>query len=176
MKNNAVYKLVVSALCLALCLVLPFLTGQIPEIGSMLCPMHLPVFICAFLCGPWYALAVGLIAPIMRSLIFTMPPLFPTAISMSFELCAYGLFAGLIYKLLPKKAYNIYISLICSMLVGRVVMGVVNTILLGSRYSFEAFLAGAFVEAVPGIIIQIVLIPLLVIAVNKANKNPENTL
>ncbi|MBE6685795.1 MAG: ECF transporter S component [Ruminococcaceae bacterium] len=170
MKNNAVYKLVVSALCLALCILLPFLTGQIPEVGNMLCPMHLPVFICAFLCGPFYALAVGLVAPVMRSLLFSMPPLFPTAVSMSFELCSYGLFAGLIYKLLPKKVYNIYISLICAMLVGRVVLGIVNTILLGSEYSFDAFLAGAFIQAVPGIILQIVLIPILVMAVNKVNK------
>ena len=170
MRNKTVYNIVTSALCLALCIVLPFLTGQIPEIGSMLCPMHIPVFICAFICGGWYAFAVGLVAPIMRSLIFTMPPLFPTAIAMSFELCAYGLFAGLIYKLLPKKIYNIYISLICSMLIGRVVLGISNTLLLGSKYSFDAFLTGAFVQAVPGIIVQIVLIPLLVIAVNKRKK------
>lgn len=173
MRNNSIYKLVVSALCLALCLVLPFLTGQIPTIGNMLCPMHLPVFICAFLCGPWYAFAVGLVAPVMRSFIFTMPPLFPTAIAMSFELATYGIVAGYIYKKLPKKVYNIYISLIASMLLGRGVMGLVNTILLGSKYSVEAFVTSAFVTAVPGIIIQLVLVPLLVITVNKAKKTGQ---
>lgn len=167
MRNKTVYNIVVSALCLALCIVLPFLTGQIPEIGGMLCPMHIPVFLCAFLCGPYYAGAVGLIAPVMRSLMFTMPPLFPTAISMSFELLTYGLAAGIIYKVMPKKVYSIYISLISSMLAGRAVLGIVNTILLGSSYTFSAFIAGAFVNAFPGMILHIILIPLLVIALNK---------
>ena len=88
---------------LALALVLPFLTGQIPEIGSMLCPMHLPALLCGFMCGwPW-GLAVGLISPLLRSVIFGMPPMFPTAVSMAFEMAAYGAVSGLLYRLLPKK-------------------------------------------------------------------------
>ena len=96
-------KMIVAALFLALAYVMPFLTGQIPEIGSMLCPMHIPVLLCGFICGwPW-GLAVGFIAPLFRSLTLGMPPLFPTAICMSLELAAYGAIAGLIHKLLPKK-------------------------------------------------------------------------
>ena len=91
-----------AAMCLALCLYLPFLTGQIPQIGRALSPMHIPVLLAGFLCGPWWAMVVGLVAPMLRHSLFLMPPLV-TAIAMSFELAAYGLFSGLLYQLLPKK-------------------------------------------------------------------------
>ena len=92
-----------SGMFLALAYVLPFLTGQIPEIGSMLCPMHIPVLLCGFVCGAPYGLVVGFIAPMLRSLTLGMPPLFSTATAMAFELAVYGLVAGLLYKALPKR-------------------------------------------------------------------------
>ena len=98
---KTVKRLVYSALLLALALVLPFLTGQIPQIGSALSPMHIPVLLCGFVCGAPWGMAVGLIAPIMRSLLFQMPPMWPTAFAMAFELAAYGFATGLLYKLLP---------------------------------------------------------------------------
>ena len=159
-----------AAICLALCLVLPFLTGQIPQIGSALCPMHLPVLLAGFICGPWWAAAVGLIAPLLRHLIFGMPPIL-TAIAMAFELLTYGFVSGLLYRLLPKKTGYIYLSLIGAMIVGRVVWGVVQVIILGlsgSPFTWAAFWAGAIVNAIPGIIVQLVLIPLLVMALKKA--------
>ena len=97
---KTVKRLVYSALLLALALVLPFLTGQIPQIGSALSPMHIPVLLCGFVCGAPWGMAVGLIAPIMRSLLFQMPPMWPTAFAMAFELAAYGFATGLLYKLL----------------------------------------------------------------------------
>ena len=120
MNKQHIKKLTYSAICLALCLVLPFLTGQIPQIGSALCPMHLPVLLAGFLCGPWWAAAVGLIAPLLRHAIFAMPPLL-TAIAMSFELLTYGLITGICYRLLPRKTSSIYISLIAAMIAGRLV-------------------------------------------------------
>ena len=107
--HERILKMVLAALFLALAYVLPFLTGQIPEVGSMLCPMHLPVLICGFICGwPW-GLAVGVIAPLSRSLTLSMPPLFPTALCMSLELATYGAIAGLMHRLLPKKRiYMLY--------------------------------------------------------------------
>ncbi len=159
-----------AAICLALCLVLPFLTGQIPQIGSALCPMHLPVLLAGFICGPWWAAAVGLVAPLLRHLIFGMPPIL-TAIAMAFELLTYGIVSGLLYRLLPKKTGYIYLSLIGAMIVGRVVWGVVQVIILGlsgSPFTWAAFWAGAIANAVPGIIVQLVLIPLLVMALKKA--------
>ena len=111
-EHRKTLKMVISALFLALAYVLPFLTGQIPEIGAMLCPMHIPVLLCGFICGwPW-GLAVGLVAPLFRSLILSMPPLFPTAVCMAFELGTYGAVAGLAYRLLPAKKPYVYLSLL----------------------------------------------------------------
>ena len=167
MKNNygKTQKLVLSALFLALAYVLPFLTGQIPEIGAMLCPMHIPVLLCGFLCGwPW-GLAVGFLAPLFRSLTMGMPPLFPTAICMAFELAAYGAVAGLMHKYLPRKKPFVYCSLITAMIVGRLVWGAAMFVCLGIRggsFTFAAFLSGAVLNAIPGIVVQIVLLPILV--------------
>ena len=97
-----VRRLTYAALCLALAIVLPFLTGQIPEIGSALCPMHIPVLLCGFLCGwPW-GLAVGFVAPLLRSVLFGMPPMFPGAVAMAFELAVYGGVSGFLYRKFPK--------------------------------------------------------------------------
>ena len=164
-KNNSLLKLVFSALFLALAFVMPFLTGQIPEIGSMLCPMHIPVLLCGFICGwPW-GLAVGFVAPLLRTMILGMPPLFPKAICMAFELAAYGAVSGLLHKKLPRKKPYIYCSLIVAMIVGRVVWGIAMLTCMGvngGAFTFAAFIAGAFTNAVPGIIVQIIVIPLLV--------------
>jgi len=164
-KKKSIIKMVLAAFFLALAYVMPFLTGQIQEIGSMLCPMHIPVLLCGFICGwPW-GLAVGLIAPLLRSLTLGMPPLFPTAVCMTFELAAYGAIAGLMHKLLPRKKPYIYASLLIAMLVGRLVWGVAMFACMGingGSFTFAAFIAGAFTNAIPGIILQIVLIPILV--------------
>ena len=180
MNTLQIRKLTYAALFLALAIVLPFLTGQIPEIGSMLCPMHIPVLLCGFLCGwPW-GLAVGLIAPLLRSVLFGAPPMFPGAVAMAFELAIYGASAGLLYRLLPKKKWSIYASLIIAMIAGRVVWGIVRLILAGlsgKGFTWAAFMAGAFTNAVPGIILQIVLIPVLVMVLERAglslNKQKE---
>ena len=169
--NNTARKLVYCALCLALCIVLPFLTGQIPEIGNALSPMHIPVLLCGFICGaPWGA-AAGFVAPLLRFALFGMPPLFPTGLAMAFELAAYGFFSGLLYKICPKKNGFVYFSLIASMLLGRVVWGAVMALIAGlgkTSFGFAAFIAGAFTNALPGIVCHIVLIPIIVIALKKA--------
>lgn len=169
---KSIQKLTVSALFMALCMVLPFATGQIPEIGNMLCPMHIPVMLCGYLCGWQYGLTVGFASPLLRSFIFAAPPLFPQAVSMAFELAAYGFMTGFLYKRLPEKNLFIYINLFISMLAGRFVWGAVRFLIFGLGYtdfSFELFLAGAFVEAVPGIILQIILVPLIVIAIKRVD-------
>ena len=167
--HNRLLKMVLAALFLALSYVMPFLTGQIPEIGAMLCPLHIPIILCGFICGwPW-GLVVGFVAPIFRSLTLGMPPLFPTAICMAFELAAYGAVAGLMHRLLPKKKPYIYCSLITAMIVGRLVWGVAMLICMGingGTFTFAAFIAGAFTNAIPGIIVQIILIPVLVMVLD----------
>jgi len=164
--------LTLSAMFLAIAYILPFFTGQIPQIGSMLCPMHIPVLLCGFICGwPW-GLAVGFLAPLLRSITLGMPPLFPTAICMAFELAAYGAVSGLVHKTLAKSKWNIYGSLLIAMIVGRMVWGTAMFICMGftgNGFGFSAFLAGAVTNAIPGIIIQIILIPILVMILEKAD-------
>ena len=173
-KKNKLLKMTLAALFLALAYVMPFLTGQIPEIGSMLCPMHIPVLLCGFICGwPW-GLAVGLIAPIFRSLTLGMPPLFPTALCMAFELAAYGLVAGLMHKILPKKKISIYGSLITAMIIGRIVFGIAMYTCMGIKggtYSLTAFISGTVLEAIPGIVLQIILIPILVMLIENTRSS-----
>ena len=160
MQKKSVAKLVVAAMCLALALVLPFLTGQIREIGSMLCPMHLPVLLCGFLCGWPLGLAVGVIAPLLRSVLFGMPPMFPIAVSMAVELAVYGFLTGFVSAKLPKKIGWLYVALVVAMLGGRAAWGLARLVLAG-------LFAGAFTTAVPGIIVQLILVPALVVAVRK---------
>lgn len=167
MRRNSLFKMILAAFFLALAYVMPFVTGQIPEIGAMLCPLHIPVILCGFICSwPW-GLAVGFIAPLLRSFMVGMPPLFPTAVCMAFELAAYGAVAGLMHKILPKKKLYIYVSLLIAMLTGRLIWGTAMFICLGvtgGAFTFAAFIAGAFTNAIPGILVQIVLIPVLVMA------------
>jgi thiamine transporter ThiT len=171
MKNRAVIKkITLSAMFLALSFVLPFFTMQINEIGNMLCPMHIPVILCGYLCGGPWGLVVGIIAPLLRSLVMTMPVMYPTAICMAFELGTYGLTAGLLYKVLPKKRPYIYVSLVGAMILGRIVWGIARIVLFGfdfTKFGWAAFWSGAVLNAIPGIIVQIILIPVVVMAVEK---------
>ena len=167
MKNHSkILKMILAALFLAMAYVLPFLTGNIPEIGSMLCPMHLPLLLCGFFCGPVWGAIVGFIAPIFRSLMTGgFPPMFPTAVCMAFELATYGAVAGIMHKLLPRKKPFIYCSLIAAMISGRLIWGAAMFVCLGASggaFTFAAFIAGAFTNAIPGIILQIVLVPIAV--------------
>ena len=163
-RRSSAKTLVMAALFLALAYVMPFLTGQIPQIGAMLAPMHIPVLLCGFVCGWYWGAAVGLVAPLLRSLILGMPPLFPTALCMTFELATYGAVAGLAYGALPIKRGRIELSLVGAQLAGRAVWGLVSFAVMGlqpSKFGLTAFLSGAFVTAWPGILIQLILIPIL---------------
>jgi thiamine transporter ThiT len=171
MNSITTKKLVLNALFLALGLVLPFLTGQVPQFGNMLLPMHLPVLICGFVCGWPSGLAVGLVTPILRSLLFGMPPMFPFAIAMAFELATYGFLAGILYNLLPKKNIFVYVNLIITMIGGRLVWGALSYFLysLGSTpFTINMFITAGFVNALPGIILQLALIPVLIFSLKRA--------
>ena len=163
--------MVLAAFFLALALILPFISGQVQQLGNALCPMHFPVLLCGFFCGPWYGLAVGFVAPLLRFVMFGMPPVMPVGVAMCFELAAYGVVSGLLYRVLPRKKIFIYVSLIAAMITGRILWGAVRTILYGlgqSEFGWAAFVAGAFTTAIPGIIIQLILIPVLVIVLTRA--------
>ena len=169
--KNLIRNLIYSAVCLALCLALPFLTGQIPEVGSMLCPMHLPVLLAGFLCGPWWGVAVGAIAPVYRYFLFGMPPIFPTGFAMCFELAVYGLVSGWLYRHLPEKKGCVYAALVAAMVSGRIVWGLVMMMVAAggaAEFTWAMFLSGALLNAIPGIVLQLVLIPALVLVLKKA--------
>ena len=175
MKFN-VKKLVLSGLFLALALVLPFFTGQIPQIGGMLCPMHLPVILCGFVCGGGWGAAVGFVAPLLRYLLFQMPPIYPTGLAMAFEMAVYGFVCGWLYLRLSGHKWRIYPALISAMVLGRVVWGIVRLILAGlsaQSFTMAAFISGALLTAIPGILLQLVLVPLLVTALERAKVIPH---
>lgn len=171
MKKRRVRTMVLAAMCVAIGLFIPFLTGQIPEIGNKISPMHIPILLCGFMCGPVYGLIAGFMTPLLRSVLFGMPPIMPTGLAMAFELAAYGFFTGLLYERLPKKNVMVYVALIASMLLGRVVWGAVCVAIYGATggaFTFAAFIAGGFTNAIPGIILHIVIIPPVVLALKKA--------
>lgn len=176
MKNINLKNMVLSAVFLAIGLILPLFTGQIQLIGNMLLPMHIPVLLCGLICGWQYGLTVGLILPILRSSIFGMPVMYPMAIAMSFELATYGFVVGYLYSHARWQCVkSLYRCLIIAMLCGRIVWGVAEVILLGigsNGFTFQAFIAGAFLNAIPGIIVQLVFIPTLMVALNRAKVVP----
>ena len=124
-------KIVFSSIMIALGMILPLFTSQIKEIGDSLLPMHLPVMLCGLICGWGYGATVGFCIPFLRSFIFSMPPIYPNAVWMAFELATYGLVVGLLYNKKSQKSIRwLYFSLLSSMLCGRIVWGIVKFILL----------------------------------------------
>lgn len=158
-------KMILAALFLAVAYLLPFVTGQIPRIGKMFCPMHIPVLLCGFLCGWGWGAAVGFVAPLLRSLTLGVPLFFPQAVAMAFELAAYGAVAGFVYCRMGRKTWHLYATLLIAMVIGRLIWGSTMVICMGlggAHFGWFAFLSGAVFQAIPGIVSQIILIPLLV--------------
>lgn len=157
-------------------LVLPIFIGQIPEIGRMLLPMHIPVLLCGLICGWQYGLVVGFLLPLLRGMTFGMPVLFPSGITMAFELATYGVVVGWLYSHAKWKCLvSLYHSLIPAMVAGRIVWGVVSMVLLGisgQGFTWQMFIGGALITAIPGIILQLVLIPSIMVALNKTGVVP----
>ena len=171
MEQKTLKNLTLSSMFVAIGMVLPFLTGQIPQIGNMMLPMHIPVIFCGLICGwQWGALA-GFVLPLMRSLIFSAPILYPRAIAMAFELLTYGAVAGFLYNRSKWQCIvALYRSLIAAMISGRIVWAAAEMILLGLQgdiFTPEMFFTGAFATAIPGIILQLILIPILVRCLKK---------
>ncbi len=168
---DKIKKIALSGLFISLGIVLPFVTAYIPSVGNALLPMHIPVLLCGILCGKRYGFIVGLVLPILRYILFGMPPLFPVGIAMTFELATYGFVIGFCYEKLPKKDFFVYISLVVAMLIGRVVWGIIMTILSFTsdiQFSFSMFINMAFMFSIFGIALQIIIIPPIVIGLRKA--------
>jgi len=170
MNRKQTLKITYSAFFLCLALVLPFFTGQIRILGKMLNLIHVAIFLCGMVCGGYYGLIVGIMAPLLRSVTFGMPNLYPNAVAMAFELGTYGLVSGIIFKALYNVKGGIYISLIVSMLVGRIVWGISTLLLwsfMGEVFTFVLFLKGAFVDSVVGIVIHLIIVPLIVLLLKR---------
>ena len=170
-------KAVLTALFLALGLVLPFLTGQIRVIGKMLCPLHFPVILCGMICGWPYGLAIGITLPLFRSLLFSMPPLYPNAVAMALELATYGVTVGLLTGNSRKRHTlpRLYAALLIAMIAGRLVWGLAQAVLLGlgeSGFTLTAFWTGAVAGSLPGIALQLILIPPLMLLLERTGLLP----
>ena len=164
-------KNVITAFFLAVAIILPFFIGQIPQFGKMLSPMHLPILLTGFICGWPYGIIIGLIAPLLRSLIFGMPTL-PTAIAMAFELATYGFVAGYMYSKVKNNIFMIYATLITSIIAGKIVWGIARFCLvqiLGIKFSLSIFFYVGFIMGAPGIILQLLIIPLILTKLQKYN-------
>lgn len=168
---SSIKKMVITALFIALGIVLPLAFHAIPNAGLILLPMHIPILLCGIICGFPYGLACGLITPALASLLTGMPPVFILP-AMLCELATYGLISSLLIKYVRlKNIYTrIYVALIGAMLIGRVIFGALNALIFSAgEYTMEIWLSAAFVTALPGIAIQIVIIPVIIIVLQKAN-------
>lgn len=172
------YKLLITALLLALGIVLPFLTGQIPVIGQTISPLHIPAFIAGLTCGPGFGVMLGLVLPLLRSFLFGMPPLVPVALPMAFELAAYALVCGLTYPAFQKKMSRLpalLLSMILAMVAGRVLGGSAKAIIMGltgGSFTFAAFVSSYFVTSLAGAAIHLVVVPVVVLALERAHLSP----
>ena len=176
-KSLTVRRITYCAVLIAMGIVLPFLTGQIPEVGSALSPLHIPALLAGFTVGPVWGAVCAVVIPVLRSAIFNMPPMFPMAVTMAFEMAAYALVGGILNRALPKKAGYLYLSQITAMLTGRIVYGILFALFTlnnpSIHYTFTAFILGCFADALPGIILHLVIVPPIVIALRKARLTNE---
>ncbi len=181
-KRSTLYPMLITAILLAVGLLLPFLTGQMQAFGKLLSPLHIPVFICGLTCGWLWGGVLGAILPLTRMAIFGMPAL-PMALPMTFELCAYGVLTGLLYPMSLRRwklpHYPALLgSLIAAMVFGRMVGGAAKALLLaagaiaGAPLTFEAFIAAYFADTLVGAAVHLAIVPAIVLALEKARLSP----
>ena len=171
---SPVRRTVLAALCVALCVVLPVAFHSIPDAGSVLLPMHIPVLLCGLICGWPQGLICGLLGPLLSSLITAMPPAAYLP-PMMVECATYGAAAGLLLKVVRTRSLtaDLYIALIAAMVLGRVVSGVAKALIFSPGMALGVWVTSSFITALPGIIIQLVLIPQVIRVLMKANYLPR---
>ena len=176
MKRDVLKKMTATAVCVALCYVIPIIFHAV-GLGSVFCPLHLPVLLCGLLCGWPYGLFCGIAGPLLSSLLTGMPPT-PMLVHMLPEIAAYGFFTGLFFRLIRTKSTlaNIYLSLIPAMLLGRIIGGVVRAVVLlgqSGTYSLGLWASAYFVETLPGTVLQLTVIPVLAMILIKTGLFPD---
>ena len=172
---SSVKRITLCAVCIALCYVLPIAFHGI-ALGSILSPMHIPVLLCGVICGGGSGFLCGILGPIVSHLLGGMPPL-PMLVRMIPELCVYGLAAGLSMKYIRtgRGTADIYISLIIAMIAGRIVGGIATAIfysVTSGVYSIALWATSYFVESIPGIAAHLIIVPVLVLTLQKARLIP----
>lgn len=173
-KLSVLNKFIITAVCIALCIVLPIAMHSIPNGGTLFSPMHIPALLCGIVCGAPYGLLCGLLGPLLSSLLTSMPAMAKLPFMM-IELAMYGMICGLIMQVLHsgRLVLDLYASLLIAMLSGRIVAGIVKALFLaGESYSWSIWATGYFVSCLPGIIVQLILIPTLYIALERAKLIP----
>ena len=167
-------KLVFTAVCTALCVVLPMAFHAVQNAGQVFLPMHIPVLLCGLICGWPAGLLCGLLGPGLSSAITAMPPA-PVLPAMTVELAVYGLVCGLMMKFVRtgRTTADLYISLVTAMAAGRVVSGLAKAFLFAPGTPPFAWVTTSLVAGLPGIVIQLVLIPLLVLTLTRAHLLPQ---
>ncbi len=174
MKNQSMVKLVTTAVCIALCVVLPLAFHLIPDGGTLFSPMHLPVLLCGLVCGWQYGLACGIIGPLLSSLITQMPGMAYLPVMMV-ELALYGLITGLMMKFVHtgKLIADLYISLLTAMLAGRIITGIARGLIFApGAFTVKAWATGYFVSSFPGIVVQLILLPVIYLGLQRAHLIP----
>lgn len=174
-RKSGLYSLLVTAILLAVGIVLPFLTGNMQVLGQAISPLHIPVLICGLTCGWGWGMGLGIVLPLLRSVLFGMPPLVPVAIPMAFEMAAYGALCGLLYPMLSKAYWAMLIAMVIAMLAGRLVGGAAKAVVMGiqgNAYTFQAFVTAYFVNTAVGAVIHLIVVPLVVTALEKARLSP----
>ena len=173
MKLSYAKKLVYTAVCSALCVVLPMAFHAIQNAGSIFLPMHIPVLLCGLMCGWPFGFICGLLGPLLSSLLTGMPPaaMLP---SMIIECAAYGCITGLVIQYVRTKhpVADLYISMVTAMVLGRVFAGLAKSFIFSPGTAPFAWVTTSLVTGIPGIVIQLILIPLVVVSLTRAKLLP----
>jgi len=171
-KRNEIQRLTLAAMLIALGIVLP--TIFTPPVASRLLLMHIPALLAGFVIGPKYGFVVGFVTPLLRSVTFGMPPLVPAATAMAFEIATYGTVAGVMYNKLKPTIINTFISLITAMVLGRLAWGLAMYVIIvgfnqaGGIFTLSRWWTSVVATSITGIIIQLILIPAIMIALEKS--------
>lgn len=171
MVRKQTLKLTFAAMFLAISVLIPSLFHMFSISGNIFLPMHIPVLVCGFWLGWQYGFAVGLAAPIINSIVSGMPPMAKVPFMMM-ELAVYGLAAGIFYitlKFNNKRkngfCWGIFPALILSLIAGRAIYALaltVGTYLLHINCGTAVAVIDATITGIPGILIQLVMVPMLV--------------
>ncbi|MGI6574388.1 MAG: ECF transporter S component [bacterium] len=154
--------LISGGLLVALGVLLPMTVHITGVGGTILLPMHIPIFFAGVILGPSLAVLVGVLTPIISTLLTGMPPVAPMPMLqlMIVELAVYGWAMGYLCRILR---LNIWLALLGAMIAGRIALGlavvVIAPLFIAAPINPIVYLQGAIVTGLPGIILQLLIVP-----------------